>query len=198
MDVEKIIASIESTTKVLDGKVIVDASAIEELKKADTTNKELIAAEQSKTADLTKQLETVTAQVNVLETEKVVAESKAYVTATEAAMYQAECDKEKRFAERKKKMEDKGFADEATIATAMEMTDEDFAKFLASLEKACELGKARAEKTIAQKEQTLSATDLTKAKAEVPTTNEMDLGLGGTIKEKMAKMVSSITNEIKK
>lgn len=198
MDVEKIIASIEATAKAIDGKVIVDASTVEELKATDTANKELIAAEQAKTAELTAQLETVKAQVNVLETEKVVAEAKVYVASTEAAMLEAKCKEEKMRAERKKQMEEKGFSDAATIEAAMCMDEEDYAKFIASLEKARELGKAQAEKTTAQREQELAQADLTKAKADKPTTNEMDLGLGGTIKEKMAKMVNAITNEIKK
>lgn len=198
MDVEKIIASIEATAKAIDGKVILDASAVDELKANDTANKELIAAEQAKTAELSAQLEAVKAQVNVLETEKVVAEAKVYVASTEAAMLEAKCDKERRDAKRKKEMEDKGFADAATVEAALCMDEEDYAKFVASLEKARELGKAQAEKTIAQREEELAKSDLTKAKADKPTTNEMDLGLGGTIKEKMAKMVSAITNEIKK
>lgn len=198
MDVEKIIASIEATAKAIDGKVIVDASTVDELKATDAANKELIAAEQAKTAEITAQLEAVKAQVNVLETEKVVAEAKVYVASTEAAMLEAKCDKERRDAKRKKEMEDKGFADAATVEAALCMDEEDYAKFVASLEKARELGKAQAEKTIAQREEELAKSDLTKAKADKPTTNEMDLGLGGTIKEKMAKMVSAITNEIKK
>lgn len=198
MDVEKIIASIEATAKAIDGKVILDASTVDELKATDAANKELIAAEQAKTAEITAQLEAVKAQVNVLETEKVVAEAKVYVASTEAAMLEAKCDKERRDAKRKKEMEDKGFADAATVEAALCMDEEDYAKFVASLEKARELGKAQAEKTIAQREEELAKSDLTKAKADKPTTNEMDLGLGGTIKEKMAKMVSAITNEIKK
>ena len=198
MDVEKIIASIEATAKAIDGKVIVDASTVDELKATDAANKELIAAEQAKTAEITAQLEAVKAQVNVLETEKVVAEAKVYVASTEAAMLEAKCDKERRDAKRKKEMEDKGFADAATVEAALCMDEEDYAKFVASLEKARELGKAQAEKTIAQREEELAKSELTKAKADKPTTNEMDLGLGGTIKEKMAKMVSAITNEIKK
>jgi len=198
MDVEKIIASIEATAKAIDGKVILDASTVDELKATDAANKELIAAEQAKTAEITAQLEAVKAQVNVLETEKVVAEAKVYVASTEAAMLEAKCDKERRDAKRKKEMEDKGFADAATVEAALCMDEEDYAKFVASLEKARELGKAQAEKTIAQREEELAKSDLTKAKADKSTTNEMDLGLGGTIKEKMAKMVSAITNEIKK
>lgn len=198
MDVEKIIASIEATAKAIDGKVILDASAVDELKANDTANKELIAAEQAKTAELSAQLEAVKAQVNVLETEKVVAEAKVYVASAEAAMLEAKCDKERRDAKRKKEMEDKGFADAATVEAALCMDEEDYAKFVASLEKARELGKAQAEKTIAQREQELSQHDLTKAKADKPTTNEMDLGLGGTLKEKMAKLANAITNEIKK
>jgi len=198
MDVEKIIASIEAAAKAIDGKVILDASTVDELKATDAANKELIAAEQAKTAEISAQLEAVKAQVNVLETEKVVAEAKVYVASTEAAMLEAKCQKDRRDAKRKKEMQDKGFADEATVEAAMCMEDEDYAKFIASLEKARELGKAQAEKTIAQREEELAKTDLTKANSDKPETNEMDLGMSGTTMDKMKNLVSAITNDIKK
>jgi len=198
MDVEKIIASIESTTKVLDGKVIVDASAVEELKAADVANKELIAAEQAKTAEMVKELETVKAKVDSLEVDKVVAETKMYAITKEAEMIEADRKAIEKQDNRKKDLLDKGFNDEKIVATAITLEDSAFEVFVASLVTARESGKAQAEKTIAQREQAMAKDDLTKAKTEVPVSNEMDLGLGGSIKEKMAKMVGAITNEIKK
>ncbi|NCA93125.1 hypothetical protein EOM82_07815 [bacterium] len=200
MDVEKIIASIEATAKAIDGKIMVDASTVEELKAADTSNKELIAAEQAKTAEMSKELETVKAQVNALEVDKVVAEAKTYVLTQEAEMVEAERKATEKQENRKKDLAEKGFADEKIVATAISLEENAYEAFVSSLITAREEGKAQAEKTIAQKEAELGKEDLTKAKsdAKVIESHEMDLGLGGTIKDKMAKLVRNISTEIKK
>lgn len=199
MDVEKIIASIEETAKVLDQKVILDASAVEQLKAADTANKELIAAEQAKTAEISKELEAVKAQLNTLEVDKVVAETKAYALEREAEMVEAEHKAIEKQENRKKDLIEKGFNDEKIMATAIILEDVAYEAFIASLVTARESGKAQAEKTVAEKEKAMAANDLTKAKADKAVSNEMDLGFGnGSIKDKMKQLVNAISTEVKK
>lgn len=195
MDIEKIIASIESTTKILDGKVVLDTAAVEELKATDAKSKELIEAAQAKTTELSKELEAVKAQINSLETDKVVAEAKMYVVAQEKAMADAELAKAKKEEERKANLASKGFTDEKIVATALSLDDKTYESFVSALE----VAKAAVAPTAADKEKELAKTDLTKAKAEKAETNEMDLGLAsGDIKQKMERLASAIATEIKK
>lgn len=195
MDIEKLIASIEKTTKVLDGKAVLDTAAVEELKASAAKSKELIEAEQAKTSEIAKELEAVKAQLNTIEAEKVVAEAKVYVASQEKAMAEVELAEAKRKEERKQNLVSKGFADEKIVATALMLDDKTYESFVASLE----VAKTAAVVTAADKEKEMAKTDLTKAKADKPESNEMDLGLAGTdMKANMAKLASAIATEIKK
>lgn len=144
MDLDKIIASIEETAKVIENKVVLDTAVFEEIKANDAKTKEMVLAEQQKSAELQAKLEVVEAKYMTLESDKVVADARSYVVAKELELVEAEAKIEKENNRRKEEMTSKGFTDEKVVACALKMQLDDYNSYLESLVIAKEVGRMAA------------------------------------------------------
>lgn len=140
MDLDKIIASLEETAKVIENKIVLDPAVFEEIKASDAKTKEMVLAEQQKSAELQTKLEAVEAKYMGLECEKIVADTRSYVATKETEIVEAEAKIEKENNRRKEELTAKGFANDKVIACALKMDMDAYNAYVESLVIAKEVG----------------------------------------------------------